>query len=113
MAKSRDSINNELTEFINLLTDAYDIFAVILFGSYAEGKAGEYSDIDVAVFSDDFGDDAFEDMKKLFRLRRKIDPDIEPLPFKKHDYFEHNNADFVHEIISRGKIIYKEGSLFI
>ncbi len=113
MAKSSDIVNSELKEYIKLITNYYNVFAVILFGSYAEEKAGEYSDIDVAVFSDDFGKDSFKDMKKLFKLRRQIDTDIEPIPFRKQDYFEHDEADFLNEIISRGKIIYKEGRIFI
>ncbi len=113
MAKSPDQLKNELKEFITILTNYFNIFAVVLYGSYAEGKAGEYSDIDIAVFSDDFGENLLEDMKILFKLRRKIDPDIEPLPFKKQDYFEYGNADFVKEILSNGKVIYKEGKILI
>ena len=111
MAKSADQVDRELKDFIRLLTDSFSIFAVILYGSCAEGRMGEYSDIDIAVFSDDFGENLFEDMKKLFKLRRKIDPDIEPLPFRKRDYFEYGNADFVKEIVSKGKVIYKEGKV--
>lgn len=113
MAKSLAQINNELKEFIETITKRYNVFAVILFGSYAEGRAGEFSDIDVAVFSDDFGKNIFEEMKNLFKLRRKIDTDIEPLPFSKKDYFEHERSDFVDEILSRGKVIYKDGQMFV
>jgi predicted nucleotidyltransferase len=113
MAKSFTQINDELKYFITALTQSYDVFAVVLFGSYAEGRAGDYSDIDVAVFSDDFGKDIFGEMKSLFKLRRKIDTNIEPLPFSKRDYFEHESAGFLHEILLKGRVLYKEGQLLI
>lgn len=113
MAKSISQINSELKEFILLLTRSYNIFAVVLYGSYAEGRGHDLSDVDVAVFSDDFGKNIFEEMKNLFKLRRKIDTDIEPLPFSKKTYFEHENTDFVGEILSKGKVIYKDGQLLI
>lgn len=113
MAKSLTQINHELKEFIGLLINSYDIFAVVLYGSYAKGKASDLSDVDVAVFSDDFGKNIFEEMTNLFKLRRKIDTDIEPLPFTKKAYFEHEKADFVSEILSNGKIIYKDGQILI
>ena len=113
MAKNLAQINRELKEFVESLTKTYNIFAVVLFGSYAEGKAGDFSDIDVAVFSADFGKNAFEEMKSLFKLRRKIDTDIEPLPFSEKDYFEHSRSDFINDILARGKIIYKDGQMMI
>lgn len=113
MAKRTRSINPELKEFIKLLTDSYNVYAVILFGSYAQGRVRDYSDIDVAVFSDDFGKNPFSEMKGLLKLRRKINPDIEPLPFSKQAFFEHEKAEFVSEILSKGKLIYKEGQTYI
>ncbi|MBF0564919.1 MAG: nucleotidyltransferase domain-containing protein [Nitrospirae bacterium] len=107
------TVNKELRDFIEAVSRSYNVYAVVLFGSYAQGNAGEYSDIDVAVFSDDFGEDIFEDMKKLFQLRRRIDPDIEPLPFKKKDFFTHNKTDFIRDIVATGKLIYKEGKILI
>lgn len=110
MAKSRDQLNSELKSFVSEVTARYNVYAVVLFGSYAEGKAHDYSDIDLAVFSDDFGGNVLEDMKALFKLRRKIDTDIEPLPFTKRDFFEHSPADFVNQILTRGRIIYRDGT---
>lgn len=113
MVKNPDQLNRELREFTKILTDSFNIFAIVLYGSYAESRAGEYSDIDLAVFSEDFGNNPFEEMKSLFKLRRKIDTDIEPLPFNRKAFFENSKTDFVNEILAKGKIIYKEGKLFI
>jgi len=113
MAERARSINTELKEYIRLLRDSYNVYAVILFGSHAQGKAKEYSDIDIAVFSDEFGKNPFQEMKALLKLRRQINPDIEPLPFSKQAFFEHDKADFISEILTKGKLIYKEGRTYI
>jgi uncharacterized protein len=113
MAKSRDKIDSELREYISLLRASYNLYAVILFGSHAHGSVKEYSDIDIAVFSDDFGNDPFSEMKGLLKLRRKINPDIEPLPFSKKNFLNHDKTEFISEILSKGKLLYKEGQTYI
>jgi len=109
VAKSADSVEKKLKDFVALMRETYNIYAVVLYGSYAEGRANDDSDIDVAVFSDDFGNDPYEEMKALFRLRRKIDTDIEPLQFSRAAYFSADSTDFVNEIVRKGKVIYEEG----
>lgn len=113
MAKTADQIKKELHEFTDILKKEYNLYALVLFGSYADGTASEYSDVDIAVFSDDFGEDVLADMKRLFKLRRKVATDIEPLPFKKKDFYEHDESDFIHEIVTKGKVIFKEGKYYI
>ncbi len=53
----------------------------ILYGSYANGQVREESDIDVALISQAFTGDRFEDRRRIVPLRRKIDSRIEPMPF--------------------------------
>jgi len=48
-------------------------------------------------------------MKALFRLRRQIDTDIEPLPFSRDAYSGSDAADFVNKIVRKGKVIYMAG----
>jgi len=111
MVKSEDTVKKLLREFIRLLEGDVRLYAVVLFGSYARGTPEEFSDIDVAVFSEDFGENPLDDMKKLFKLRRKIDTYIEPLTFSKQDFMDHSKADFIEEILRSGKIIYKDGAI--
>ena len=99
--------------FVELLAGVYNIYAVVLFGSHAEGSDNEFSDIDLAVFSEQFGKDLFQKMKTMFKIRRKIDTDIEPLPFKKDQYFEHGPSDFVSEILKKGKLLFREGKFLM
>jgi hypothetical protein len=49
-------------------------------------------------------------MKALFRLRRQIDTDIEPLPFSRDVYSGSDSSEFVSEIVRKGKVIYMAGS---
>lgn len=77
----------------------------ILFGSHAKGFAKPESDIDVALISDAFTGDRFEDRRKIVPLRRKIDSRIEPMPFRPEDF---NNGGVLAEEIKRtGIIIFK------
>jgi uncharacterized protein len=87
-----------VAEWARKYKDSYNVYAIVLFGSYAQGTARDYRDIDLAVFSDDFGKDPFMEMKGLLKLRRQVNPDIEPLPFSKQIFFDHDKAEFVSEI---------------
>ena len=64
--------------------------SLYIFGSYATGKYGDDSDIDIAVVSDDLTGDMIEDTFALMRLRREIDTRIEPHPFPTSDFTEDN-----------------------
>jgi len=58
---------------------------IVLFGSYAKGDANEWSDIDIAVISPDFGDDYCADRVRLMKLARKASNIIEPHPLHPDD----------------------------
>ena len=58
-------------------------------------------------------DGLLADMKRLFKLRRKVDTDIEPLPFRKEDFLDPSRSDFLNEVVTRGKVIYREGKFFV
>jgi predicted nucleotidyltransferase len=77
----------------------------ILFGSYAKGHAKAESDIDVALVSEVFSGDRFEDRRKIIPLRRKIDNRIEPLPFKPEDF--ESGGILVEEIKKTGIVVFQ------
>jgi predicted nucleotidyltransferase len=54
-------IEEILKKFISHVSEEFPLKAVYLFGSYAEGNAREYSDIDLAVVSDNFEGSRFFD----------------------------------------------------
>lgn len=75
---------------------------IILFGSYAKGTAKPWSDIDLCVISEIFGQDGYEEMVKLKRLTSHLEPLIEPHPYSPKD-MENTLDTLVSEIISYGK----------
>jgi predicted nucleotidyltransferase len=54
MAKGRIGNLKEVRRFINRVKKEINIDKVILFGSFAEKRQSEWSDIDLAIISDDF-----------------------------------------------------------
>ncbi len=64
----------------------FPFLAVYLFGSYVNGKAGKWSDIDVAVVSDKLKRSREKNEILLWRTRRKIDSRIEPIGFTVKDF---------------------------
>ena len=75
----KSEIINKLQEYKKLLIPYYDLYKLVLFGSYANGKTKEYSDIDVAVIVNKIDEDFFTYAPRLWSLRRSIDSRIEPI----------------------------------
>jgi len=75
---------------------------VILFGSYARNTPHKWSDVDLALVSDDFKDMGWDDRSKISRANIKF-VDIEPHIFNSA-YFEEGDP-FIEEIIKTGKEI--------
>lgn len=76
---------------------------VFLFGSHIFGRDHEYSDIDVAVISPDFGKNYLEDCRKLMQIAHKIDLLLSPEPYSLDEYEKAKRGDFLwQEIIQKG-----------
>lgn len=102
MAKKTDKrIEKTIKSYIEQLESiGVHVQQVILFGSYANGKYDEWSDIDLAIVSDDFAGNRFNDRNKIRKLTLKVNSDISPLPFRPEDF---NDSDyFVKEILETG-----------
>lgn len=81
MAHANDAIIDILKRYVKeLALNGISVQDTILFGSYAKGTASKESDIDVAIISESFTGDRFEDRRKIVPLRRFIDSRIEPIP---------------------------------
>ena len=78
------------------------IAKVVLFGSRASGRAHEYSDIDVAVVSPDFGKDRYCEGANLFEIACAIDPRIEPVPISLSSYENDTWIPIIYEIRKNG-----------
>ena len=100
MAKKDDDINKIVKAFLDQAAKHYKIVGAYLFGSYAKGRAHEWSDIDVAVVSSDFSDDLFDERLNLMQMATSVDDRIEPKPFKL-ELFDPSDP-LVNEIIKTG-----------
>jgi predicted nucleotidyltransferase len=80
--------------------DNISISQAILFGSHAIGTNHEYSDIDVAVVSDNFEGNSFYDNQKLIDAMLRTSVDIETHPYRPEDFTE--DDPFVQEILKNG-----------
>jgi predicted nucleotidyltransferase len=101
MVKSIDSIIIEIKSLIEeLQKDNIDVNTAILYGSYAKGQANEWSDIDVALVSDNFSGNMILDFNKYKKAIFKVDPNFSLITFKNEDFTASNL--FVKEILKQG-----------
>lgn len=104
MVVTEDSIIKISKKYIEELEkNGIKISEAIIFGSHAKGVVHESSDIDIALISDSFTGNRFDDRRKVVPLRRKIDSRIEPIPFRPEDFSE--GSILVEEIKKTGKKI--------
>lgn len=81
---------------------------IILFGSHASGWAKPYSDIDIAVVSSSFeGKGLLKRQELLGEALFPLQEPIEALGYTLREYRNVQPASFLSEIISKGKVIYK------
>ncbi len=110
MVKKFDEIEEIVLQYIENLKRQIRVERVILYGSYAEGSANEYSDIDLAIISPDVTDENFiEYLQMLTRaIPRKIEVDIEPLIFSSDEYENVSPLEFLGEIKKKGKVLFEQ-----
>lgn len=84
-----------------LKAEKYPFSAIYLFGSFAHGKHHKWSDIDVAVVSEMVAKNRMKGRGMLWKLRREVDPRIEPHGFSPKD-FKEDWIPMVHEIKKTG-----------
>lgn len=102
MAKKADKrIEQTIKSYIEQLESiGVHVQQAILFGSYATGKYDEWSDIDLAIVSDDFAGNRFNDRNKIRKVTLQVNSDISPIPFRPEDFNDSNY--FVKEILETG-----------
>lgn len=87
-------------KYINYLkNNKYNIRGAYVFGSYANGKFTENSDIDLAIVLQNLSN-RFTTQIQLMKLSRRFDSRIEPHPIDESDF--NNNNPFANEILTNG-----------
>jgi predicted nucleotidyltransferase len=101
MAEEQNIIDKKIHQFVfELKRIGINVEKAILFGSYAKGTYNEWSDIDLAVVSNDFKGIRIIDKEKMVSAISAVDYDISPLPYRPEDFTEDDL--FVKEIIQTG-----------
>lgn len=80
------SIKPSIEKFLLTVQQKKKIEAAYLYGSQAKGTAKEWSDIDLALISNDFSTDLYDEQLHLMQLAAKIDDRIEPRVFLPGDF---------------------------
>ena len=97
---SQSDLNKTISGFIEAVSSEFPLKFVYLFGSYASGTQREYSDIDLAIVSDNFEGSRFFDRKKINKYLLQTSTDLEIHPFKTEEFTADN--PFVKEILETG-----------
>ncbi len=96
-----ETILNKTKKFLEIIRESGIIVEeAYLFGSWVQGKANEWSDIDLAIVSPNFEGNRFYDRRKLDDALLEVDTDIQVHPYRPEDFNESN--PFVVEILRTG-----------
>ena len=96
-----NSVTKSINEFIKYLKNTnIHIKEAILFGSYAKGTSNEFSDVDLALVSENFSGSRFFDLDTLREAKFAVNTDISPLPYRPEEFTDDNL--FVKEILKYG-----------
>lgn len=99
---SKDNAKKIVKKYADQLKkEHYPFSEIYLFGSYAQNKAHEWSDIDVAVVSNKLLNNVDKNRFLLWKLRMGISTKIEPHGFTPAD-FKNNTDPMVYEIKKTG-----------
>lgn len=103
MVKTRNQIETIVRSYVKEVSKTYRVEQVILFGSYATGKASELSDIDLAIVSPDFcGKPEMEILQKLSRMAMNIDTSLEVLAFTPEELNSPDPLSFSYQVKKNG-----------
>jgi len=69
-----------------LKSNNINIKKAYLFGSYASGSEHDWSDIDLALISDDFSEDRYSERIRVMKITSEVDNRIEPVPYNSNQF---------------------------
>ncbi len=110
MAKARASALRAIQRFMKLADTKINIEKIVLFGSHAMDQAHKWSDIDIAVISDDFKDVDYRDrllVLSKIAWHQKV-TEIDALGYTVEEFESDNPLDLVTEIKKCGIVVYEK-----
>ena len=115
MVKTKTQLKKEIKEYYAVINKKYKLDYIILYGSYVKGHPRSFSDVDLALISDDFNDDYIKTLKFLSTARMNSDNiiDIEPVIYSTDEYNNTEKGSFLHEIKRTGKVVFRKGRFLI
>jgi uncharacterized protein len=99
----KETAIRQVSLFADVVRREFSTRKVVLFGSFAKDCSRQDSDIDVAVVVSRIDQDFLTSAARLYRLRRDIDPRIEPVLFTEDD---DDRSGFLEEIMKTGIVVY-------
>ncbi|MFH0800132.1 MAG: nucleotidyltransferase domain-containing protein [Pseudomonadota bacterium] len=103
MVKTRDQIEAIVRAYVKEVGKSYRVERVLLFGSYATGRATDSSDIDLAIISPDFrGKPEMETLQSLSRAAMEIDTSLEVLAFTPEEMDSPDPLSFSYQVKKNG-----------
>jgi uncharacterized protein len=108
MARSKESVLKKAAEYVREADKFFSIRKAILFGSFAYGKPHKYSDIDIALVSDDF--EYFPEdlaLQQLSRLARHVDSSISPVVLTTEEYLSAPMGSVAVDVAKKGLTIFE------
>lgn len=95
-------ISEKINRFVETVIPEYNPEKIVLYGSYAKGTNNENSDIDIAIIVDEIKGSFLEKEARLYKIRRSIDANIEPILIEKST----DKSGFLNYILSYGQILF-------
>jgi predicted nucleotidyltransferase len=107
MASDKIMIKDKIDRFIAKVQEHVTVDKVILYGSWAKGNPTAISDIDLAVFSSDFGKHRLKELQLLSRIAWEVDAAIEAVPYSVELLNTLEPTKFVYEVVKSGEIVFE------
>lgn len=108
MHRTKNSIKENILKYAYEVDKLFDGIEVRLFGSFYKGKTTPYSDIDLAIISEDFkGIDYILALKILNRIKIGIDNSIEAIPVIPEDILTPQLGSIEYDIAQGNELIFK------
>ncbi|MBZ4687349.1 MAG: polymerase beta domain protein region [Clostridiales bacterium] len=108
MARNRNEIIDTVKRYLDVLRENdINVSSAYLFGSHAAGNAGNDSDIDVAIITENLDGDMVDITVQLKLLTEKVDLDIWPHLYLREELEKAEEGSFLkEEILTKGILIH-------